>query len=109
MTDLLLSRKGRFRKLVIKKDQKHNIVMVEGATMVQVDFTDAKELERVYYQGLDNREMRSTFVNETSSRSHLLFSIFIERTDNRGRSTIGKITFIDLAGSESLSEIGVDP
>ena len=73
MTDLLLSRKGRFRKLVIKKDQKHNIVMVEGATMVQEDFTDAKELERVYYQGLDNRKMRSTFVNETSSRSHLLF------------------------------------
>jgi hypothetical protein len=52
--------------------------------------------------------MRSTFVNETSSRSHLLFSIFIERTDKRGECTIGKITFIDLAGSESLNEIGVD-
>ena len=77
--------------------------------MVPVDFTDAKELERVYYQGLDNREMRSTFVNETSSRSHLLFSIFIERTDKYGQRKIGKITFIDLAGSESLNEIGVDP
>ena len=83
--------------------------MVEGATIVPVDFTDAKELEQVYYQGLDNRKMRSTFVNETSSRSHLLFSIFIERTDKYGQIIMGKITFIDLAGSESLNEIGVDP
>ena len=109
ITDLLLPKNGRLRKLVIKKDIKDNFVMVEGATIVPVDFTDAKELERVYYQGLDTRTMRSTFVNETSSRSHLLFSIFIERTDKRGRRTLGKITYIDLAGSESLNEIGVDP
>ena len=55
--------------------------------------------------------MRITDVNETSSRSHLLFSIFIDRTHKYGlrAPTIGKITFIDLAGSESLNEIGVDP
>ena len=81
MTDLLLPKDGRFRKLIIKKDKKQNIVKVEGATMVPVDFTDAKELEKVYYKGLDSRVMRSTEVNETSSRSHLIFSIFIERTD----------------------------
>ena len=49
MTDLLLPTKGTFRRLVIKKDNKLKIVMVEGATIVPVDFTDAKELERVYY------------------------------------------------------------
>ena len=106
MTDLLLPKKGTFRKLVIKKDNKLRIVVVDGATMVPVDFKDAKELEKIYYQGLDNRKMRSTFVNETSSRSHLLFSIFIEKTDKEGHLSIGKITFIDLAGSESLNEIG---
>jgi hypothetical protein len=52
--------------------------------------------------------MRSTDVNETSSRSHLIFSIFIERT-TKYFQTFGKIIFIDLAGSESLSEIGVNP
>ena len=109
MTDLLLPKDSRFRKLVIKKDLVHNIVMAEGATMVAVDFMDAKELERIYYLGLDNRAMRSTDVNETSSRSHLIFSIYIERTEKDGKCTIGKIIFIDLAGSESLSEIGVDP
>ena len=109
MTDLLLPKNGRCCKLFIKKDKEHNIVRVEGATMVPVDFRQAQELEQVYNQGLDNRAMRSTDVNETSSRSHLIFSIYIERTDKNGRLTIGKIIFIDLAGSESLSEIGVDP
>ena len=53
--------------------------------------------------------MRSTDVKETSSRSHLIFLIYIKRTDKRsGKCTVGKIIFIDLAGSESLSEIGVD-
>ena len=110
MTDLLLPTNGRFRRLLIQKDHLHNIIMVEGATIIQVDFQEPEELEQVYYQGLDNRAMRSTDVNETSSRSHLIFSIYIERTGKRsGRRTIGKIIFIDLAGSESLSEIGVDP
>ena len=104
ITDLLLPQKGKFRKLIIKKDQEHNIVKVEGATMVQVDFTDAKEFTRVYYLGLDNRAMRSTDVNETSSRSHLILSIFLERTDRQSGKllTIGKIIFIDLAKEPSL-------
>ncbi len=79
-----MPKKGRKRKLFIKKDMEDDVVMVEGATIVPVNFEDAKELEQVYYYGLDNRAMRSTFVNETSSRSHLLFSIFIERTDKLG-------------------------
>ena len=53
--------------------------------------------------------MWSTFVNETSSRSYLLLLILIEQIDKNGKSTICKITNIDLSGSESLSEIGVDP
>jgi hypothetical protein len=58
-----------------------DIVVVNGATIVSVDFNYAEELKQVYCNGMDNRVMRSTFVNETSSRSHLLFSIFIERID----------------------------
>jgi hypothetical protein len=48
MTDLLLPKKGTFRKLFIKKDEKLNFVMVEGATMALVDFADAKEFTRIY-------------------------------------------------------------
>ena len=73
MTDLLLPKNCRFRRLVINKDKEHNIVKVEGATMVPVYFRKAKELRQFYYQGLDKRAMRTTEVNETSSRSHLIF------------------------------------
>ena len=73
MTDLLLPKNGRCKKLAIKKDKEHSLIRVEGATTVPVDFRQAKELEQVYYQGLDNRKMRSTDFNVTSSRSHLIF------------------------------------
>lgn len=54
--------------------------------------------------GLDNRLMRSTNMNETSSRSHLLISLVLKfQEQGTGRSRTGKITFIDLAGSERLA------
>jgi len=54
--------------------------------------------------------MRASDFNETSSRSHLIFAINIERT-RRGESEpydIGKIIYIDLAGSECLARVGID-
>ena len=59
--------------------------------------------------GLDNRLMRSTNMNETSSRSHLLISLVLKfKERGTGRRRTGKITFIDLAGSERLALIGAD-
>jgi hypothetical protein len=51
--------------------------------------------------------IRSTNANETSSRSHLLFTITVKLTEeNEVRA--GKITFVDLAGSERPTRIGLD-
>ena len=110
MTDLLLAKDGTFRRLIIVKDQQHGVVNVVGANKVPIDFSDEDALAKIWKQGLDNRKMRASDINETSSRSHLIFSIFIERR-KKGESTldgIGKITCIDLAGSECLARIGVD-
>jgi len=50
--------------------------------------------------------MRSTDINEASSRSHLLLSLVFEHTDKiSGRKIYGKMTFIDLAGSERVAKI----
>ena len=46
--------KGKCCRLVIKKDKKFKIVMVEGATMMPIDFTDTEKLKRIYYQVLEN-------------------------------------------------------
>ena len=90
-----MPKNDRCCKLAIKKDKEHSLIRVEGATTVPVDFWQAKELMQVYYQGLDNRVMRSTDVNETSIIP-LIFSIYIERTDKTGLCEIGKIIFIIL-------------
>jgi hypothetical protein len=48
MTDLLLNKKGTYRRLIIKKNKLLNFAMVEGATMVQVNFADPEEFARIY-------------------------------------------------------------
>ena len=48
-------------------------------------------------------------MNDESSRSHLVFSIVIDTANiNTGVRNIGKLSFVDLAGSEKSSKTGVD-
>ena len=110
MTDLLLKKDEAFRRLVIEKDKKYDITNVTGATKVLIDFDNPEALAQIWKQGLDNRTMRASDFNETSSRSHLMFAINIERT-LKGKSEpcdIGKILYVDLAGSECLARVGTD-
>lgn len=59
--------------------------------------------------GLSRRKVRSTKMNAESSRSHLIFSILIDAANvNTGVRTVGKLSFVDLAGSEKSSKTGVD-
>ena len=59
-------------------------------------------MKQAFNKGVDRRTMRSTEVNETSSRSHLLFSITISYKDGDDKKT-SKLMFVDLAGSERLA------
>ena len=46
-------------------------------------------------------------MNDESSRSHLIFSIIVDSTNiNTSVRTIGKLSFVDLAGSEKSSKTG---
>ena len=49
--------------------------------------------------------MRETAKNEFSSRSHLLVSLVLEWKKKNDQLKRGKMTFIDLAGSERLAEV----
>jgi hypothetical protein len=104
ITDLLLKKGETFRRLIIEKDEKYDITNITGATKVLIDFENPEALAQIWKQGLDNRTMRASDFNETSSRSHLMFAINIERTKKGSTEPfdIGKIIYIDLAGSECL-------
>ena len=99
------------RELIIRMDKTFEVVTIDGATKLHFALEDIEELVSAYETGVNNRTMRETLINETSSRSHLIFAVMIEMT-RKGETKpfgMGKLTFIDLAGSESLAYIGVDP
>jgi len=82
---------------------------VEGNTHVEFypQKHEVKDLISCFNDGLDQRLMRSTDVNEASSRSHLLFTITFD-TEVEGGMKKGKLVFVDLAGSERVAVINLD-
>ena len=67
-----------------------------------------KELMKLYMRTLRNRSVASHDMNRDSSRSHALFTIYVDSVyiDDQGAPVqkYGKISFVDLAGSERLKE-----
>jgi chromosome segregation ATPase len=85
--------------LEIKKDKNGNVV-VAGIEMR--DAETYEELSEIYRSGEKNRHVRSTKMNAVSSRSHLVFSIYISGVNlSSGEKSFGKLTMVDLAGSEN--------
>ncbi|NWS17952.1 KIF9 protein, partial [Pachyramphus minor] len=65
-------------------------------------------LYSLHYFGETNRVIAEHALNKNSSRSHCIFTIYIEcrpRVDPNLKGIKSKITLIDLAGSERLSKI----
>jgi kinesin family protein 15 len=64
----------------------------------------------VLRSGIKNRQVASTAMNRTSSRSHAVFvlSVRTEQTTSDGLSKIrtSKFTLVDLAGSERQKSTG---
>jgi len=68
------------------------------------------EIEKLMTLGFKNRSVGETAMNKDSSRSHSLFTIYVETSevDPKGnpRITLGKLNLVDLAGSERQSKTG---
>ena len=109
ITDLFKPSHVNKRKLTVIMDENHGVVTVENVTKLYFELDEIKQLLKAYEKSINT--MRETFVNETSSRSHLIFAIMIEQyfMGEQEPYKVGKLTFIDLAGAESLAEIGVNP
>ncbi|XP_054162746.1 kinesin-like protein KIF3B [Oppia nitens] len=69
-----------------------------------------KEIEHVMTCGHQNRSVGATNMNEHSSRSHAIFIITIEHTeegiDGQNHIRVGKLNLVDLAGSERQAKTG---
>ncbi|PFH34827.1 putative calmodulin-binding carboxy-terminal kinesin-like family protein [Besnoitia besnoiti] len=107
LIDLLLpeDKKKSPPALEIKKDAS-GMVMIAGITMKKV--ADKETLAKTFAWGLEARHVSGTAMNAESSRSHLIFSIVVRVEDFvAGKRTTGKLSLIDLAGSERVSKSGV--
>ncbi|CAO3612949.1 unnamed protein product [Mucor hiemalis] len=96
--DLLNERK----KLFAREDGKNNVI-VSGLKEYPIDNVD--KLIQVFDYGSSVRSTGSTGANDSSSRSHAVLQILLKHKSNR-KKIHGKMSFIDLAGSERGADRG---
>lgn len=73
---------------------------------------NSKECEDLMAKGFGNRSVGATLMNADSSRSHSIFTIFIEmitpskKPGAKDNIRAGKLNLVDLAGSERQAKTG---
>ncbi|XP_005060463.1 PREDICTED: kinesin-like protein KIF24 isoform X1 [Ficedula albicollis] len=87
------------RKRLFAREDGNHVVQIVGLREIQVDCVD--HLLEVILKGGKERSTGATGVNSDSSRSHAIIQIQIKDTANRA---CGRISFIDLAGSERAAD-----
>lgn len=99
----LLVKKGEDRELTIRENQKYGIFVNASKRRV----ADYEDLIRLLSIGEKKRTVASTNLNAKSSRSHTIYSIYIESKPkgiddkNHNVPTVGAtLNLVDLAGSE---------
>ncbi|OAD78395.1 hypothetical protein PHYBLDRAFT_24434 [Phycomyces blakesleeanus NRRL 1555(-)] len=96
--DLLNERK----KIYAREDAKRNVI-ISGLREYPID--NVGNLIQVFEFGSNERSTGSTVANDSSSRSHAVLQILLKPKNNR-KKIYGKLSFIDLAGSERGADRG---
>ncbi|CAF4048170.1 unnamed protein product [Rotaria sordida] len=98
---------NRLHSLSIRGDNQGNINVTDA---VEIPVHNSLELENILMQGNQRRATAFTYMNSSSSRSHALLIIWIERRERSTSSLsreytsyLGRLNLIDLAGSEDTS------
>ncbi len=80
---------------------------VSVANITELTVTSCKDIMQLLRRGNRNRTTEATNANETSSRSHAILQVLVEYKDKltglEAEIKIGKLSLIDLAGSERAS------
>ncbi|EYB99322.1 hypothetical protein Y032_0123g1144 [Ancylostoma ceylanicum] len=99
--DLLGADKNQ--KLEIKEHAERG-VYVAGLSMHVCH--DVKSCHELMDKGFNNRHVGATLMNKDSSRSHSIFTVYVEGMNESGSIRTGKLNLVDLAGSERQSKTG---
>lgn len=86
----------------IREDGEGNVFVKD---LSNINVSTIQEIMTVIQLGLKIRATHETKMNNTSSRSHTVFSITITQSDRSTGTTIsGRLNLVDLAGSERLKK-----
>jgi len=104
--DLLSGKKGDI-PLQLKEDPQKGTYVKDLTTVITKGVADT---ERALFFGLKNRKTGATAMNAESSRSHSIFTVYIETAvddptnPKKQKIKAGKLNLVDLAGSERQSK-----
>ncbi|XP_061752221.1 kinesin-like protein KIF3B [Nerophis ophidion] len=102
-----LLRKDNNRKLELKESPDCGVYVKDLSTVVT---KNAAEIQHVMNLGDQSRSVGFTYMNERSSRSHAIFVVTVECSqegpDGADHIRVGKLNMVDLAGSERQSKTG---
>jgi kinesin family protein 2/24 len=93
---------GNRKRLYAREDGKQQVV-IQGIQEYEVDCVE--QLLQVFESGNGTRSTGATGANADSSRSHAIFQIVLKHRTKNGLIH-GKLSFIDLAGSERGADRG---
>ena len=93
------------KKLDIREDPKKGTFVKD---LTYINIKDSNDTEKCLDKGNKNRHVGHTSMNDQSSRSHSLFTVYLEieekGQDGNGRIKSGKLNLVDLAGSERVGK-----
>ncbi|XP_054651557.1 kinesin-like protein KIF3C [Dunckerocampus dactyliophorus] len=102
-----LLRKDNNRKLELKENPDYGVYVKDLSSVVT---KNAAEIQHVMNLGDQSRSVGITNMNERSSRSHAIFVVTVECSqegpDGEDHIRVGKLNMVDLAGSERQSKTG---
>jgi kinesin family protein C1 len=106
--DLLRERGTDELKHEIKRDARGSTTVSELTVVDLADACDSTEVEAILEKAARMRSVSCTDMNEHSSRSHSVFTLYLSASNERTRSAVnGSLSLVDLAGSERISRSGV--
>ena len=93
------------KKLDIREDPKKGTFLRD---LTYVTIKNPTDIEKSLERGNKNRHVGQTSMNDQSSRSHSLFTVYLEIEEkgenNQSRIKSGKLNLVDLAGSERVGK-----
>ena len=93
------------KKLNIRDDPKKGTFLQD---LTYINIKNPNDIDKALDKGNKNRHVGQTSMNDQSSRSHSLFTVYleIEEKGENGQSRIksGKLNLVDLAGSERVGK-----